>query len=82
MTHADQSRQRVMSDGRRHAKRGSAAGDGADEIRLKADHRSAPVVHQGSGFRIVFLDLPPSAVYVRLKFFFGTTGEVRAGCQA
>ncbi len=64
--------QRVMSDGRRHAERGSAAEGGADENWWKADRRSAPIVCQGSGERIFFLDCAPSAVYVHLKFLLGT----------
>jgi hypothetical protein len=64
--------QRVMSDGRRHAERGSAAEGGADENWWKAGRRSAPIVCQGSGERIFFLDCAPSAVYVHLKFLLGT----------
>ena len=40
--------QGVMCDGRQHAESGSAAEGGADEIWVKADHRSAPSVRQGS----------------------------------
>lgn len=44
---------------------------GADQISLKADRRSAPLVRQGRDYRINFLDCRLSAVYVRDMFYSG-----------
>ncbi len=61
----------------------SAVRGGADQIRLKADHRSAPLVRQGRDYRIKILDCRLPTVYVRDMFYSGprdrcVSGEVSA----
>jgi hypothetical protein len=62
----------------RHGKQPSesAVRGGADQISLKADRRSAPLVRQGRDCRINFLDCRLSAAYVRDMFYSGP----REGC--